>query len=240
MNPDLERRLRNYGATVDAAAAAAEARRTAPASTTDRTAVADLDNVVVLDHRPHRFYRVLAVAAAAVAVVAGAIAFAARGSSPDTGTADQPTTSTAVAETVAPPSTEPTNVVALPTTTPQPTTTPTRVPQSTTASAQTAPTTPPVCSSYAESNAYHLDICDSGAAVRLVQEALRASVDSSLNVDGYFGPGTRNAVRTFQLRHGLTVDGQVGPATWALLVPHAPGIDTDGNGIVDPDEISTG
>jgi peptidoglycan hydrolase-like protein with peptidoglycan-binding domain len=75
--------------------------------------------------------------------------------------------------------------------------------------------------------------------VRLVQEQLQATVDSSLKVDGYFGPGTRAAVRTFQQLHDLTVDGQVGPATWALLVPEAPGTDTDHNGIVDPDEIST-
>jgi Putative peptidoglycan binding domain len=239
MNPELERRLRNYGATVDAAATAAEARRRAPANTTDRTAaLADLDNVVVLDHRPHRFYRVLAVAAAAVAVIAGAIAFAVDGSSPDTSTADRPITSTAATRPTDHDATEPANV-AIPTTAARPTTTITG-PQSTTAAAQTVATPPPVCSSYKPSNAYHLDICDSGAAVRLVQERLRASVDSSLNVDGYFGPGTRNAVRTFQQLHGLTVDGQVGPATWALLVPDAPGIDADVSGIVDPDEISTG
>lgn len=238
MNPDLERRLRNYGTTVDAAATAEDARRGRPVSTTGRTALADLDNVVVLARRPHRFYRALAVAAAAVAVVAGAIAFAVRGSSPDTSTADRPITSTAATRPSDRVASEPA-IVALSTSTAQPPTTPT-VPQPTRASAQTVPTTPPVCSSYNPSNAYHLDICDSGAAVRLVQERLRASVDSSLNVDGYFGPGTRNAVRTFQQLHGLTVDGQVGPATWALLVPDAPGIDADGSGIVDPDEISTG
>jgi hypothetical protein len=40
--------------------------------------------------------------------------------------------------------------------------------------------------------------------------------------------------------HGLVVDGQIGPATWALLVPGAPGTDADNSGIVDPVEISTG
>ena len=239
MNPELARRLREYGATVDAAANAEEARRGATASATGSTAVADLDDVVALDHRPHRFYRVLAVAAAAVALVAGGIAFATGRSSPSTGIADRPITSTApaAAEPIDHDTTEPGDVVALPTTTARPTTTAT--PEAATAPSQGRPTTSTVCASYTPTNAYHLDICDSGAAVRLVQERLRASVDSSLTVDGYFGPGTRDAVRSFQQQHGLTVDGQVGPATWELLVPDAPGIDADGSGIVDPDEIST-
>jgi murein L,D-transpeptidase YcbB/YkuD len=239
MNPELERRLRRYGATVDAAADAEETRRGATASSVGSTALADLDNVVALDHRPHHFYRVLAVAAAAVAVVAGSIAFAVGRSSPSTNIADRPITSTApaVTEPSGSASTQPVEV-APPLTTSLPTTT--NVSESSMAPPPTRPTAPPVCTSYTPSNAYHLDICDSGAAVRLVQERLRASIDSSLNVDGYFGPGTRNAVRTFQQMHGLTVDGQVGPATWALLVPDAPGIDVDGSGVVDPDEISTG
>lgn len=38
-----------------------------------------------------------------------------------------------------------------------------------------------------------------------------------LTVDGIVGPGTRNAVRAFQLSAGLEPDGLVGPATFAAL-----------------------
>ncbi len=36
-------------------------------------------------------------------------------------------------------------------------------------------------------------------------------------IDGLFGPMTQEAVRDFQGAHGLTVDGVIGPQTWAAL-----------------------
>lgn len=41
---------------------------------------------------------------------------------------------------------------------------------------------------------------------------------STIAVDGIFGIGTLSAVKSFQKRHGLVVDGIVGPKTWAELL----------------------
>ena len=52
-----------------------------------------------------------------------------------------------------------------------------------------------------------------GAMVAQIQRALH------LKDDGIFGPLTTEAVKDFQSAHSLTVDGIVGPATLALLIP---------------------
>jgi murein L,D-transpeptidase YcbB/YkuD len=242
MNPELSRRLQRFGQRVDAAAEAEEARRAAlpPAG-----AVADLDNVTVIRHRQHRFYRALAVAAAAVAAVVGGIIIGIGRSTPSTETAASPAETVAasqpavVTEAKKSPTTIPRAVT--PSTAGQPAATTTAATATTTAPPRTEPTRnapPPACPSYTPTDNYHLDLCDSGPAVRLAQERLRA-IDSSLTVDGYFGPATRDAVSTFQQQRGLTVDGQIGPETWRLLVPDAPGTDTNNNGVVDPSEILT-
>ncbi|HEY2718245.1 MAG TPA: peptidoglycan-binding protein, partial [Solirubrobacteraceae bacterium] len=51
----------------------------------------------------------------------------------------------------------------------------------------------------------------SGDPVSRLQSAL------DLPTDGDFGSETEAAVRRLQARHGLTVDGVVGPATWSVL-----------------------
>ncbi len=57
-----------------------------------------------------------------------------------------------------------------------------------------------------------------------VQLQLDDWIDSSqspvapLTIDLLFGPATEHAVRHFQAAHGLSVDGIVGPKTWAALL----------------------
>lgn len=52
-----------------------------------------------------------------------------------------------------------------------------------------------------------------GAVVKQIQEALH------LLADGIYGAITEDAVKEFQRENGLTVDGIVGPATLAKLIP---------------------
>lgn len=61
-----------------------------------------------------------------------------------------------------------------------------------------------------------------GADVVCLQQLLNASwPDIGLEADGIFGTDTLYAVKSFQEAHGLTVDGVVGPLTWAALEKEA-------------------
>jgi murein L,D-transpeptidase YcbB/YkuD len=62
---------------------------------------------------------------------------------------------------------------------------------------------------------------DSVALIQSYLNGLRATHGfnwPALQVDGIFGPSTRNAVTAFQLQYGLTADGIVGPITWDRLI----------------------
>jgi peptidoglycan hydrolase-like protein with peptidoglycan-binding domain len=57
-----------------------------------------------------------------------------------------------------------------------------------------------------------------GSHVKWIQEHLNAKGASpKLDTDGAFGTKTRDEVKDFQAKNGLTKDGQVGPKTWAKL-----------------------
>jgi len=53
--------------------------------------------------------------------------------------------------------------------------------------------------------------------VKWLQDSLNKVLGTNLSVDGMFGSATREAVRHFQRRHGLQVDGVAGPITKSKL-----------------------
>lgn len=55
------------------------------------------------------------------------------------------------------------------------------------------------------------------STVRSLQYLLNAR-GAHLVVDGFFGPRTDAAVRSYQRTHGLVVDGIVGPKTWSSVI----------------------
>ena len=71
-----------------------------------------------------------------------------------------------------------------------------------------------------------------GSAVEQLQFWLNTlaqyeSAIPSVTVDGVFGSGTANAVRAFQRKYGLTVDGVVGRATWTEVYDQFRSIQSD-------------
>ena len=58
----------------------------------------------------------------------------------------------------------------------------------------------------------------SGDYVRFLQSYLNA-LGAKLTVDGQFGTATNRATQQFQAKMGLPIDGVVGSATWAKLIP---------------------
>ncbi|WP_270180611.1 peptidoglycan-binding domain-containing protein [Alkalihalobacillus sp. CinArs1] len=58
---------------------------------------------------------------------------------------------------------------------------------------------------------HYVMIGDRGKDVEAIQRAV------NVKPDGIFGPITRDAVRSYQSRKGLLVDGIVGPKTWNVM-----------------------
>lgn len=86
--------------------------------------------------------------------------------------------------------------------------------KTTTTTKTTATTTP--AARVVTSPSDNVRLGDSGTGVEQIQTALKAH-GYNIGVDGKFGSVTDKAVRDFQKKNGLKVDGIVGPKTWAKL-----------------------
>jgi murein L,D-transpeptidase YcbB/YkuD len=69
-------------------------------------------------------------------------------------------------------------------------------------------------SSYASLRKKHVRV---PVPVRIIQQKLVQAQCSPGPIDGRIGPKTIAAIKTFQRKQGLKVDGIVGPATWSKL-----------------------
>jgi hypothetical protein len=58
-------------------------------------------------------------------------------------------------------------------------------------------------------------------------DVCRIQAAVGVDVDGEFGPATRDAVAAYQKKHGLKVSGLVGPHTWTFIVKDVPRSDED-------------
>jgi peptidoglycan hydrolase-like protein with peptidoglycan-binding domain len=75
-------------------------------------------------------------------------------------------------------------------------------------------------SAHAYANAFfHTQSSGNRGADVLAIQYLLTHHGHAVTADGVFGSATTTAVRAFQSAKGLAVDGIVGPATWAALVP---------------------
>jgi len=71
----------------------------------------------------------------------------------------------------------------------------------------------PKASTAAASTGETLELGSEGSAVRALQTRLKKLGYYNGSIDGSFGAGTENAVKSFQQRNGLTADGKAGNAT---------------------------
>ena len=100
-------------------------------------------------------------------------------------------------------------------------------------------TTGPECE-YVENDEFPLERCDAGPAIAAVQSVLQVLEYEIGTVDCLYGDQTLYAVRAFQTDEELPVTGIVDADTWAALdILDEWGTDADGNGTIEPGEITT-
>ena len=89
------------------------------------------------------------------------------------------------------------------------------------------------CDVYEYDDQLPISMCANGTSVQLVQDAL------GVEADGYFGPGTRDALEAFQSSASIAATGEIDAETWRALgiAANTPYPDLNGDGVVDASEF---
>ncbi len=85
-------------------------------------------------------------------------------------------------------------------------------------SGNVTPTSPNPLSSYSPNQTTNLYYGSRGQTVRDVQTFLSQQGFYNGPIDGIYGPGTRNAVISYQRSRNLVADGIIGPRTWGTML----------------------
>jgi len=85
-------------------------------------------------------------------------------------------------------------------------------------SGNVTPTSPNPLSSYSPNQTTNLYYGSRGQTVRDVQTFLSQQGFYNGQIDGIYGPGTRNAVISYQRSRNLVADGIIGPRTWGTML----------------------
>jgi peptidoglycan hydrolase-like protein with peptidoglycan-binding domain len=103
---------------------------------------------------------------------------------------------------------------------------------------QISPTTT-VCDQYIYDDQLPIEVCSQGRSVEMAQEFISAYIDSSVVVDGLFGPDFEQSVRETKSALGLPVNSTIDAEFWDTLgiTTNAPYPDLNGDGVVDASEL---
>jgi hypothetical protein len=96
-----------------------------------------------------------------------------------------------------------------------------------------------ICDQYTYDDQLPIEVCSQGRSVEMAQEIISANIDSSVIIDGYFGPDFERAVRETKSALGLPVNSTIDAEFWDALgiATYAPFPDLNGDGVIDASEF---
>jgi hypothetical protein len=96
-----------------------------------------------------------------------------------------------------------------------------------------------ICDQYTYDDQLPIEVCSQGRSVEMAQEIISANIDSSVIIDGYFGPDFERTVRETKSALGLPVNSTIDAEFWDALgiATYAPFPDLNGDGVIDASEF---